>query len=147
MLYMIGAVTLDTAPLSVDTFDRQSSASIAAKAVMGGLQRKENTGIGEDNITLEGQLIPFKYGGLTELEVLQEMRRRGTRFPLMRGDGVRFGWYVINGLSEKHSELLRSGVGAVVQHSISMEQADFDAGDGQQVVASILSIFDALRGL
>ena len=124
----------------------EGSASIVAKPVMGGRQRKENTGEGEEDITIEGPVLPFRIGGLSEIEILHEMRRSGARFPLMRGDGYRFGWYAINRLREGHRHLMRDGVGFVVTYSISMEQVQFDAGGGQQVVSSILSIFDALGG-
>ena len=147
MLFLLGAVTIDTRPFSIDTMERDASASIAAKAVIGGRQRKENTGEGEDFITLAGQILPFKIGGMGELEVLHEMRRKGTVFPLMRGDGYRFGSYVINHITESHSNLMANGVGFTVQHSITMEQADMDEGDGQQVVSALLSLFSALGAL
>lgn len=147
MLYLLGAVAIDTAPFSIDRMERQASGSIAAKPIIGGRQRKENTGEGEDDITLTGQILPTRIGGLSELETLHEMRRKGTRFPLMRGDGFRFGWYVINKISEKHENILRNGVGFTVQHSVTMEQADMDAGDGQQVILGLLSLFGALGGL
>ncbi|PZR71520.1 MAG: phage tail protein, partial [Stutzerimonas stutzeri] len=95
MLYLLGAVAVDTAPFSIDSMDRQSGASIAAKPIIGGRQRKENTGEGEDDITISGTILPSRIGGLSELETLHGMRRSGARFPLMRGDGYRYGWYVI----------------------------------------------------
>lgn len=144
MLYMIGAVRVDTMPFSADTLAFEGGSSLARKPVMGGMQPIENTGQGDETITVEGQILPTKIGGLTELEVLNEMRRRGARFPLMRGDGFRYGWYVITSMSIRHSNLMRNGVGFTVQHSIVMERADFNAGDGQQIVSSILSIFTAL---
>ncbi len=147
MLYQLGAVTIDTAPFSIDSFERDSGASIVSKPVIGGRERKEFTGEGDDTITLSGQILPFNVGGLTELEVLQDMRRRGQRFPLMRGDGYRFGWYALTEITESHTELDRNGIGHVVNHKLTMQQCDFDTGDGQQVVSALLGLFGVLGRL
>lgn len=147
MLYLLGAVTIDTKPFSIDSMERESGSSVASKPVMGGRERKEVTGEGEDTITLSGQLLPFRIGGMSELETLHDMRRKGQRFPLMRGDGYRFGWYYISEIAETHSEIARNGVGHVIAHRITLNQADEDGGDGQQVISALLGLFGAIGGL
>lgn len=144
MLYMLGTLIVDTMPFSINRMDRSSEASIATKAVMGGLQPKEFTGEGDEEITLSGEILPWKIGGMNELETLDEMRRTGTRFPLLRGDGWRPGWYVITRFSEGHTEIMRDGVGFVVEHRISMTKTAPDAGAGQQVISGLLNLFSAL---
>ena len=144
MLYMLGTVMVDTKPFSIDQMERVADASIVAKPVIGGLQPKEFTGEGEDEITLSGQILPYHVGGLDELELLHGMRRAGARFPLQRGDGWRPGWYAITRIAESHSELSRDGVGFVVRHQITMIKVDADADVGQQVIFGLLNLFDAL---
>lgn len=143
-LYVLGGVVMDTRPFNADKFERRASADLVQKAVMGGLQPSEFMGEGEESLTLSGQLLPFKTGGLTELDVLDEMRRTGARFPVMRGDGKRLGTYAITDISERHRELMRDGVGFVVKYSVSLRkvQASYDGG---AVIAALLSIFQALR--
>lgn len=145
MLYMLGTLTVDTRPFSIDTMDRNADASIVAKPVMGSFQPKEFTGEGEDEITISGQILPYHIGGLNELEVADEMRRRGTRFPLLRGDGKRLGWYAITRLSERHEHLSHEGVGYVIKHTITMIKTDMDMGAGQQVISGLVSLFSAFR--
>lgn len=145
MLYMIGTLALDTAPFSADAMSRMAGADIVAKPIVGGFQPKEFMGEGEDEITLSGRLLPSKIGGLTELEVAHQMRRDGARFPLMRGDGARLGWFAITKISEKHTQLLRNGVGFVVEHEIAMLKTEPDTGAGLQVISGLLSLFEALR--
>lgn len=147
MLYLLGAVTIDTKPFSIDTMERESGVSVASKPVIGGRERKEFTGEGEDTITLSGQILPMRIGGLSELETLHEMRRKGQRFPLMRGDGFRFGWYYIAEIAESHSELARNGVGHVVSHRIVLNQTEEEGGDGQQIISSLLGLFGAIGRL
>lgn len=86
MLYMIGTLALDTRPFGVDSMSRDADASVVAKPLIGSAPAKEFTGDGEDDITLTGQLVPSRIGGMDALETLHQMRRSGTRFPLMRGD-------------------------------------------------------------
>src|SRR5690606_9178615 len=128
MLYMLGALIVDTRPFSAEDVRRTASADIVAKPLMQAFPAKEFMGEGEDDISLSGQLLPAKIGGLSELEIAHEMRRNGTRFPLMRGDGQRLGWYAITQISEQHSHLMRNGVGFIVRHSLTMTRVEPDQG-------------------
>lgn len=141
MMYMLGSVTIDTKPFSADSVRRISSGALVAKPVMGGRQRKEVTGEGEDDLIISGQLLPSRIGGLTQLEVLHSLRRAGARFPVMRGDGERLGWYAIKELSEEHRDLERDGVGFELLYTITLEQADERPGNGQAVISALISLF------
>lgn len=147
MLYALGPVVIDTKKFGPSGFQRSADGALVAKPTMGGRQRKEMTGEGEDELTLSGRILPSRIGGLTELETLHEMRRQGARFPVMRGDGFRFGWYAIKRMTEQHGDLEASGVGFTLDWEIVLEPADEQAGDGQAVVSGILSLFSALGGI
>lgn len=145
MLYMMGTLIIDTRPFSIDVMDRDADASIVAKPVIGGFTPKEFTGEGEDEITLSGQLLPIRIGGLDQLEIVHEMRKAGTRFPLMRGDGWRYGWFAITRINESHAELNRNGVPFIVKHSITMTKTQSDSGSGQQIIDGLLSLFSVFN--
>lgn len=146
MLYMLGALAVDTRPFSAEEVRRNASSEIASKPLMQAFPGKEFMGEGDDVITISGQLLPSKIGGLSELEIVHQMRRSGTRFPLLRGDGQRLGWFAITQVSEQHSHLMRDGVGFVVRHTITMTKVEPDQGAGQQVISGLLSLFDAVVG-
>ena len=143
MLYMLGTLTVNTRPFSIDAMDRSADASIVSKPVIGGFQPKEFTGEGEDEITISGEILPHRIGGLKQLETAHGMRRAGTRFPLLRGDGRHFGWFSITKITEKHGDLMRDGVGFKVAHSITMIKTGVDAGAGQQIISGLVSLFKA----
>ena len=145
MLYMLGTLTLDTRPFNADAFDRSADADLATKPVIGGLEPSEFMGEGADEVTLSGQLLPAKIGGLGELEIAHQMRRTGARFPLMRGDGARLGWFAITRIAEGHTNLMRDGVGFTVRHSITMKKVQADTGAGQSIISGLLSLFESLR--
>jgi len=145
VLYQIGALTLDTRPFNADEMKRSSAADFATKPTIGGLQGREFMGEGEDKLTLSGQLLPTKTGGMSELESAHSFRRAGTRLPVVRGDGKSFGWFVITSISESHTDLMRDGVGFVVKFDIDLAKVDApSAGSAGNLIQTLLSLFGAL---
>ena len=144
MLYMIGAIQVDTFPFSVDSVSRSASADIATKPLLNGLKGAEFMGEGDDRLTLRGQLLPAKIGGLNELEALREHMRKGAALPVMRGDGVRLGTFAITNLRDNHNHLLRDGVGALVRYTITLKKVPANPATSQQVIPNLLQLFDLL---
>ncbi|WP_298981594.1 phage tail protein [uncultured Roseibium sp.] len=144
MLYMIGAVQISTYPFSVDGVSRSHSADLAKKPVLNGLKPVEFMGEGDDRLHLRGQLLPHKLGGLRELEALREHMTKGASLPVMRGDGVRLGTFVIKRISDNHSELLGDGVGGIVKIRIALEKVPGNGNVSPQIIPSILRLFDFL---
>jgi phage protein U len=144
MLYSIGSLTLDTRPFSVDEMQRSASADFATKPLIGTMQGREFMGEGEDKITLSGQILPFKIGGLTELEMAHSFRISGQKLPVLRGDGKRMGWFVIESISETHQDLMRDGVGFFVKHSITLVKVAPE-GASPAILGTILSLFGLLE--
>lgn len=144
MLYMIGAVQVDTFPFAVDGVSRSGSADIATKPLLNGLKGAEFMGEGDDRLHMRGQLLPAKIGGLGELETLRAQMAQGAALPVMRGDGTRLGTFVITNLRETHDHLLRDGVGAVIKVSISLKKVPGERSAGTQVIPALLQLFDIL---
>ncbi len=148
MLYQIGPLALDTRPFSADAMTRAGGAELAVKPLMNALPGREFMGEADEVITITGQLLPSKIGGLTELEMAHAMSRAGTALPLMRGDGKMFGWFAIESVSEQHASLGRHGVGFTVKYSLSLVKVDPDlsagAGASAGIVGLLLSLFEGL---
>lgn len=147
MLYQIGPLALDTRPFNADSMSRSGGADLAVKQLMNALQAREFMGEADEKITISGQLLPTKIGGLTELEMAYAMSRSGTPLPVMRGDGKMFGWFAIESVSEQHADLGRHGVGFTVKYSLDLVKVDPDpAGGGASfgIVGILLSLFEVL---
>ncbi|KKX24304.1 phage tail protein [Rhizobium sp. LC145] len=144
MLYLIGALKLDTRPFSVDEVQRTMSADFADKPIVGGMIAREFMGEGSDKLILSGQLLPFKTGGLTELELVKSMMLAGLSQPVQRGDGTRVGWFTIDKVSEGHKELMRDGVGFFIRHSIELTKSSPERSS-TSVINSILSLFGLME--
>jgi phage protein U len=143
MLYNLGAVAIDTTPFSIDEVERVASADFAVKPLVGTAPQREFMGEGDDTLTLSGQLLPERIGGLTELEALHGFRRAGQRIPVMRGDGKMEGWFVITEIREAHSELGRRGIGGTLNHTLTLVKIEPD-GTNPSILGSLISLFGLL---
>ncbi|MFO1151012.1 MAG: phage tail protein [Alsobacter sp.] len=138
MLMQLGAVTFDVTPFNMHEHVRETAATFVSKDVLGRRPPLEFVGEGEESFTFEGRLFPQKLGGLERLDVLHDMRQSGTALPLMRGDGVPLGWFVIESVREQSTYLDAAGVGKLVAFTITLKRSD---------AASPGSIFGIISGL
>lgn len=148
MLFQVGPIGLDTYPLGPEGFSRNSGADLPAKPVMGGLQPREYMGEADQNMTLTGQILPTKLGGLAQIDQLHALSTAGTKVPVMRGDGKVLGWYVIEKVTEQHKDLTMLGVGFSVAYSISLVKVDTDgavgSAQGGGLIGMLQSLFEVL---
>lgn len=123
MLFQLGALTLDVFPFNTHGYTRETGADFVKKDVMGAQRPSEFVGEGDESMTFDFRLYPEKLGGLPQLEVLHQMRRSGVAQILVRGDGANLGWFNIERINERSSYLDPSGVGRLVEGSISLSKA------------------------
>lgn len=148
MLFQIGPLTMDTRPFNADAMARSGGADIATKALMGTMQGREFMGEADEKVSLAGQLLPTKIGGLSELDMAYSLSRSGTLVPVLRGDGTSFGWFAIERVSEQHADLTRYGVGFTVKYTIELvkvpDSGKLDQQQGAGIVGMLLSLFEGL---
>lgn len=145
MLFMLGGVTIDTAPFSAESVSRSSSADIASKPIVGGPKAHEFMGVGDGTLTITGQILPLHIGGEPQLEALRTMCETGERFPVMRGDGTALGHHALTNVGDAHKTLASDGRGYVLVHTLSMIKVQFTESGAAGTVSKILQLFDALR--
>lgn len=148
MLFQLGPLTLDTFPMGPDSFSRSSGADLAVKPVIGGMQGREFMGEADQNLTISGQLLPTKVGGMPDLEQLHSLSATGTKVPVMRGDGTMLGWFVIEKVAEQHKDLTAIGIGFVVAYSLTLVKVSTDGAVGSSqaggLVGMLLNLFEGL---
>lgn len=123
MLYMLGALRIQVAPFNIADVSESGSTDYAVKGVVGVEQPLEFVGEGSNEMTLTGQLFPLALGGMSELEVLTQMRVSGKPQYLMRGDGRPLGWFAILGADTRHGYLNSQGVGKQIEVRINLRRA------------------------
>lgn len=141
MLYFLGNVRIDTFPFSVSEVQEEGEASIVSKGVLGRPPAKEFTAPADEVLTLTGEILPHKIGGMDELNELRAMRDRGERFRVERGDGVGLGWFSITSISKSHRDIMADGVGFRVGHTIKLTETERSREDGQATLQKLFSLF------
>lgn len=132
MLYALGSIVFEVAPLNVDQIGRTAGADFAEKPVFGRRPGFEFVGAAAEEITFQGKLFPAALGGLDEWAELQQLRLTGAAQHLIRGDGEVLGWYQIVGLQDTGTALDAAGVPRVVEFEIRIREADRPASDAYQ---------------
>ncbi|OKB01041.1 phage tail protein [Aeromonas salmonicida subsp. salmonicida] len=78
----------------------------------------------EETSTLSGVLLPELTGGPIALDMLNLMADSGQAFPLIQGDGVMRGSFVIEGISTTRSEFFQDGSARKIEFSIKLKRVD-----------------------
>ncbi|MBL0492208.1 phage tail protein [Aeromonas veronii] len=73
---------------------------------------------------LSGVLYPELTGGPVSLDMLNSMGDSGQAFPLIQGDGVMRGSFVIEGISTTRSEFFQDGSARKIEFSIKLKRVD-----------------------
>jgi phage protein U len=147
MLFQLGSVTFEVAPVNVDATDLSMGSDYAAHEVIGAQKPRESTGQADTRLRLSGKLFPEKFG-IGAWPSLQAMSVSGTPQMLIRGDGTVFGWQLIEKLNEKHTYLGVDGVGRVIEFDIEMVQSPDGASAGSMLnlLGDLISSFSGLFG-
>lgn len=115
MLYTWGTLQFLVHPLNANEVEHTTNSEYARKDVPGTLPPREFVGEGDELILMRGKVFPLAIGGLTELEVLDLMRKHGIAAPLARGDGAKLGWFVLETLHRIHKSLAPQGFGREIE--------------------------------
>lgn len=81
-------------------------------------------GVGEEKITLSGELYPEITGGKLTLTAVRLMAEEGRAWPLLSGNGMIYGMYVINSVSETGAEFFTDGSPRQITFNLALTRVD-----------------------
>jgi len=81
-------------------------------------------GVGEEKITLSGELYPEITGGKLTLTAVRLMAEEGRAWPLLSGNGMIYGMYVINSVSETGAEFFTDGSPRKITSNLALTRVD-----------------------
>jgi phage protein U len=84
------------------------------------------TGPDDETTTLSATLYPELTGGAVTLDLLHEMAATGKAFPLIQGDGVFRGYFVIERTSVTRSEFFSDGAARKLDFTMNLKRVDDD---------------------
>lgn len=81
-------------------------------------------GQGDEKITLTGTLLPEITGGRLSLDALRLMADQGRAWSLIGGNGAIYGMFVVESLSDEHSEFFANGAARKIEFTLSLKRVD-----------------------
>lgn len=107
-------------------------------------------GVGDEKITLNGELRPEVTGGVLSLLTLKTMADEGRAWPLIGGNGTIYGMFVVENFSETHSEFFANGTARKIGFTLALKRVDESLtsmfGDLKKQADSLLSGAGTLPG-
>jgi len=82
------------------------------------------TGVGDEKITLSGELRPEITGGAVSLLTLKLLADEGRAWPLIGGNGTIFGMYVVENYVTTHSEFFSDGSARKILFTLNLKRVD-----------------------
>jgi phage protein U len=131
---------LHTAPYQ--QLQRQTSWRHPATSRVSARPGRQFAGRGDDTITLSGVLYPEITGGKLTLEALKAMADEGMAWPLIEGTGLFYGLFVVEEVSETHSEFFPDGAPRKIEFSIKLIRTDDEPSLMGTVGKDLLSLLD-----
>jgi len=81
-------------------------------------------GLGEETISIKGQLLPEVTGGISYLQTLQAMAESGRAWPLIEGSGTIYGMFIIKSLSNDSAQFNSNGQARSITFTLSLTRVD-----------------------
>lgn len=81
-------------------------------------------GVGDEKITLSGELRPEITGGAVSLMTVRLLADQGMAWPLIGGSGMIYGMYVIESISSAHSEFFPNGAASKIMFTLNLKRMD-----------------------
>lgn len=115
--------------LAYQELQRQTTWRHASNSRVGARPGRQFVGAGDDTINLSGVLAPELTGGAVALDELREMANAGAAWPLVDGNGVVYGQWVIESLNESKSIFMADGSPRRIEFQLCLARVDDDRTD------------------
>ena len=96
---------------------------------VGARPARQFIGPDDETITLQGVLLPEITGGQQSLDKLEEMASTGDAWVLVDGNGVLYGLWVIEKLSQTKTVFFQDGTPRRIEFSLGLARVDDDDVD------------------
>ena len=97
-------------------------------------------GIGEETITIPGKLAPIITGGRTTLQLLKIQADTGLPYPLIEGNGLAHGFYVLMNIEENTKHHLADGRPKIIDYTLTLKRVGDDKIDFSQIAVGMAGL-------
>lgn len=111
--------------LGFNEIKRQRQWNFASNAVAQGRDAKQFVGVGEDHVTLDGNIFEeHGVGKRQSIDDLAAMADTGQGFTLVDGSGYLYGVYVIENIDETKKYIIDNGVPRMIDFTLKLSRVD-----------------------
>ena len=136
---ILGYFVFSLHTLAYQDLQRQLAWRHTSTARVGARPAHQFIGPDEEQITLNGVLMPGLAGSRLSLELLQAMAATGQAWPLIQGDGLLFGEYLITSIQTTGTLHFQDGTPRKIEFQLTLKRTDStQLGDLTEQLASLL---------
>ena len=125
----LGLFVFGLQTLPYQNIDRSTNWRYPTNSRVGRRPAMQFLGPGEDTLTISGSLRPEITGGQLTLAMLRYMADGGKAWPFIQGNGICYGMYVIEEVTERGAEYFADGSPRVIDFSVKLKRADDNMPD------------------
>jgi len=122
MLLSLGLFAFQLRTLPYEKLKRATEYRWASNNRFGKAPAHQFLGLGEDDLTIEGRLMPELTGGPVHLTKLREMASSGKAWILTAGNGDVLGKWFITRIDDSRSHFLANGVARKIEFTIALKR-------------------------
>ena len=136
---ILGYFVFSLHTLAYQDLQRQLAWRHASTSRVGARPAHQFLGPDEEQITLNGVLLPEFAGSRLSLELLHVMADTGKAWPLIQGDGLLYGEYLITGIQTTGTLHFQDGAPRKIEFQLTLKRTDSALlGDLTEQLASLL---------
>lgn len=124
MMMILGMFIFERRTLPYQTMTQESAYRWAAGSRIGTRPAQQFLGVGDESITLQGELRPEITGGVSALSGLRDIAEAGQAWPLLSIEGALYGMFVIESLNGVHTDLLENGMARKITFTLKLKRVD-----------------------
>ncbi|MCI1680022.1 MAG: phage tail protein [Ewingella americana] len=124
MLMTLGLMVFERQTLPFQTQKQTTNYRWAKNSRVGLRPSMQFIGLGDETITLTGNLMPSRTGGMLSLLALRTMADGGYAWPLIGGNGWIYGMYVVTDVTNTNTELTSDGTPRKINFEITLKRID-----------------------
>lgn len=121
---ILGYFVFSLHTLAYQDLQRQLAWRHASTPRVGARPAHQYIGPDEEQITVSGVLLPEFAGSRLSLELLQAMAETGKAWPLIQGDGLLFGEYLITGIQTTGTLHFQDGAPRRIEFQLTLKRTD-----------------------
>ncbi|CAN7258916.1 phage tail protein [Variovorax sp. LjRoot84] len=129
MMMAFGQFVFSLPTLAYQDLQRQTSWRHASNSRIGARPSRQFVGPGDDTFNLSGLLAPELTGSTAALDELREMANAGAAWPLVDGNGIVYGQFVIESLNETKTLFMQDGTARRIEFQLQLARVDDDRTD------------------